>query len=229
MKGFIYCLKCPIDNEIKYIGQTILDLKKRLKSHIYETNRNIKLGKSLTHKENWIKNLIKCNEHINIEINLIEECDVKIIDEREIFWINFYKTKKLTNIDAGGKRTFVTEETKRKISEANKGTKNGMYDKHIIPSTETIENRRVGMINSEKFQRSKKSKEYRNKVSLSQKVDDWLLLDENYKIIDIFNTSNEVAVFLGCTKGNVKNSRRDKRKLCKKFWVTYKKDYDRLL
>ena len=29
--------------------------------------------------------------------------------------------------------------------------------------------------------------------------------------------------------GNVKNARRNKRKLLKKYWVTYKKDYDNLL
>lgn len=31
---------------------------------------------------------------------------------------------------------------------------------------------------------------------------------------------------LNCTKGNIQNARRDKRKLCKKFFVMYKKDYE---
>mgnify|MGYP000868966053 CR=1 FL=1 len=56
MKGFIYCLRCPETNEVRYVGQTISKLENRLKNHIYETKRNLKLGKLLTHKENWIKN-----------------------------------------------------------------------------------------------------------------------------------------------------------------------------
>ena len=57
MKGFIYCLRCPETNEVRYVGQTISKLENRLKNHIYETKRNLKLGKLLTHKENWINNL----------------------------------------------------------------------------------------------------------------------------------------------------------------------------
>jgi len=83
----------------------------------------------------------------------------------------------------------------------------------------------MAMINSEKFQNSRKSKEYRKKISLIQRVDEWYLLDGNLEVIETFNVSQEVADFLGCSKGNVKNARRDKRKLCRKYWVCYKNDY----
>lgn len=225
MKGKIYSLKCPVTNEIRYIGQTILTLDKRLKSHIYETVRSVKLNKQLTHKENWILALIKEGIANRILINLIEEVDVKNIDEREIFWIEYYKTNKLTNIDLGGKRNFLTQETKDKISKANGGENNGMFGKRYTLSTNQIEINRQAMINSEKFQKSRKSKEFRDKISKIQKVDDWCLLNENFEIIKTFDVSVEVATHLGCTKGNVKNSRRDKRKLCKKYWVCYKNDY----
>jgi group I intron endonuclease len=226
MKGYIYCLKCPVTNEIRYIGQTILILNKRLKNHIYETTRNIKLGKELTHKENWILGLMKQGIADKILIDLIEEVDIKDIDEREIFWIEYYKTNKLTNIDLGGKRNFLTEETKDKISKANSGENNGMYGKRYTLSANQIEINRLAMINSEKFQKSRKSKEYRDKISKVQKVDDWCLLNDNLEIIKTFDVSADVAKYLGCTKGNVKNSRRDKRRLCKNYWVTYKNDYN---
>jgi group I intron endonuclease len=226
MKGYIYYLKCPVTNEIRYIGQTILTLNKRLKNHIYETVRNIKLNKELTHKENWIVGLIKQGIADKISIDLIEEVDVENIDEREIFWIKYYKNNKLTNIDLGGKRNFLTEETKNKISRANSGENNGMFGRRYTLSESQIEINRLAMINSEKFQKSRKSKEYRDKISKIQKVDDWYLLNDNLEIIKVFNVSNDVAKYLSCTKGNVKNSRRDKRKLCKKYWVTYKNDYD---
>lgn len=225
MKGFIYYLKCPINYEIKYIGQTILPLNKRLKAHIYETNRNLRLGKELTHKENWIIGLIKLGRVKEITIHLIEEVDINLIDRREIYWISYYKNSKLTNIDLGGKRNFITEETKLKISKANGGENNGMYGKRYSLSSEQIEINRQAMIKSDKFQKSRKSKNFRDKIAMIQKVDDWYLLDENLNIIQSFNISNEIAEYLGCTKGNVKNARRDMRKLCKKYWVTYKNDY----
>ena len=151
------------------------------------------------------------------------------IDEKEIYWINFYQSEKLTNIDIGGKRKILTDETKQKISIANSGEKNGMFGKRFKVSRDEIERRRLAMVNSEKFKNSRKSKEFKLKISESQKVDDWLLLDEQFKIIGVFENSREVSEFLGCTKGNVKNARKDNRKLLKKYWVTYKSDYDNIL
>jgi group I intron endonuclease len=229
MKGFIYKLKCPETNEIRYIGQTISKLSNRLKNHIYETKRNIRLKKILTHKENWINSLIKKKLENSIIIELIEECEIDIIDEREIFWIKELKNKKLTNIDSGGKRTILTDETKEKISIANSGERNGMYGKRFKISSEEIERRRKAMLNSEKFQNSRKSKEFSDKISKIQKVDDWLLLNEEKNIIGTFNNSKEVSEYLKCTRGNVKNARRDNRMLLKKYWIIYKKDYEHIL
>jgi hypothetical protein len=226
MKGSIYYLKNKDENVIRYVGQTILSLEKRLKSHIYETKRNLKLGKFLTHKENWIISLINENNLNKIEIHLIEECDISIIDEKEIFWINYYKDCNLTNIDIGGKRTFVTDETKKKISMANSGEKNGMFGNHNKPNEIIKKNRGEGMRNSKKFQDSRKSEEFRKKISILQKIDDVFLLDNNFEIIKVFNSLNEVSKYLGCTSINVRKSRQYKRLVCKKYWVVYRKDYD---
>lgn len=228
MKGFIYLLKEKQSDDIRYIGQTIRKLKKRLQSHIDETKRNIKLGRPLSHKENWVNSHIIQGTEKNIDIQLLEECEIEKIDEREIFWINHFKSEKLTNIDSGGKRTIVTDETKIKISNANKGEKNGMYGNHTKPTPQQKENRRLGMINSNKFQMSRKSEEYRKKISLIQKVDDWLLLDDDYKIVKVFDRVKDISQFLNCTIGNVYHSKKDNRKLCKKYWVMLKKDYERL-
>lgn len=225
MKGKIYYLNCPENQCVRYVGQTIQKLENRLGNHIYDAKRGKKLNKFKTHKNNWINDLIEKGLEKEITIHLIEECDLGIIDERERFWINHYKSNKLTNTSVGGIKNGMTDEIKEKISLANSGEKNGMFGRHIIPSNELKEKRRVSMINSEKFQKSRKSEEYRKKISSLQKIDDWLLLDEDFNIIKTFNSSNEVSIFLNCTKGNVKNARRDKRKLCKKYWIVYKKDY----
>lgn len=38
-KGLIYCLKCPKSNEIRYIGQTVRTIEKRLKEHKYKIEK----------------------------------------------------------------------------------------------------------------------------------------------------------------------------------------------
>jgi group I intron endonuclease len=230
MKGYIYCLKCPMTNEIRYIGQTILTLNKRLKSHIYETVRSVKLNKQLTHKENWILGLIKEGIANKILIELIEEVDIKDIDEREIFWIEYYKSNKLTNIDLGGKRNFLTQETKDKISKANEGENNGMFGKRFTLSASQIEINRLAMISSEKFQKSRKSKEYRDKISKIQS-NKTLVLDSNtFEIAHTFNNCREVADFFGFIYCNIKHARKDRRiigkSLKKKYYVIYEKDYN---
>lgn len=93
----IYALKDPISNDIRYIGKTKNELNKRLYEHC--TIRNLK---EKTHKNNWIKYLLKLN--YRPVILLIEEVDYCNWQEREIYWINFYKSigNNLTNGTNGG-------------------------------------------------------------------------------------------------------------------------------
>jgi group I intron endonuclease len=93
----IYALKDPISDDIRYIGKTKNDLKKRLYEHC--TIRNLK---EKNHKNNWIKSLLKLN-HRPVII-LIEEVVDSDWQEREIYWIEFYKNigNNLTNGTNGG-------------------------------------------------------------------------------------------------------------------------------
>lgn len=227
----IYYLTCPLTNEIRYIGQTKFKLQKRLRSHIQEARRYIKYGINPTRKNYWIASLIRDNKENDIKIHLIENCDISEVDQKEIYWIGYYKSKsdKITNTAIGGRTSHLSDESKKKIGLANKGEKNGMFGKRFTRSPEDKERTRLAMINSEKFQKSRKSDEYRHKISMVQQIDDWLLLDINLNIINIFATANDVAKFLGCKKINVLHARSDMRKVCKNYWVVYKKDYDRFL
>lgn len=137
MKGYIYGLKCPIRDEIVYIGQTHNSILIRLTKHISLTKTKIKYNKVLSKKEHWIKKLIQLNREKEIVAILIEECELSEIDNREIFWISQYsKYDYMKNLAIGGrvnrgyKRTI---ENKLKISEGRKGkcvgVDNKMYNK----------------------------------------------------------------------------------------------------
>jgi len=89
---FIYGLICPLSNKIRYIGKSI-NPKQRFKKHInYEI-------KSDTHKARWLNKLIK--QGLMPELVIIEETSLDQWQEREKYWIEYYKND-LTNETIGG-------------------------------------------------------------------------------------------------------------------------------
>lgn len=94
---FIYTLKDPITEEIRYVGKTVTALNTRLKVHIHQSKKK----KKLTYKEAWIKGLLNIN--LKPIIELVEKCNTENWVEREKYWICFYKSKsKITNLTEGG-------------------------------------------------------------------------------------------------------------------------------
>lgn len=93
---YIYCLKHPKTQQIRYVGKTI-NIKRRLTQHIQDAKRHISKRRTI----NWIYNLLKSNLRPIIEI--IEICDENNWQEREVYWINYYKEKtNLCNHHDGG-------------------------------------------------------------------------------------------------------------------------------
>ena len=164
--GIIYKLICPIENDIRYIGQTTKTLEYRLSRHISKTLSNINTGKKLTYKENWIKKLYENGLIDKLIIEKVEECEINELNDREIYWISFYKNdKRLTNLTDGGNQTrnykyVVSDETKQKISN---GLKNSELFQKAVRSKE-----RVNKI-SESNKGKKRSDETKNKISESLK------------------------------------------------------------
>ena len=93
---FIYTLKDPTTNEIRYIGKTSY-VKQRLYAHIKECKTNMK-----SHKISWVKSLLEKGEKPIIEI--IDEVPISEWEYWEIYWISQFKTWgfNLTNISTGG-------------------------------------------------------------------------------------------------------------------------------
>jgi predicted GIY-YIG superfamily endonuclease len=81
-KIYIYCLKDG--NDIRYVGKTT-NLKRRLSAHISEAKRL----KGRRYVLNWIFNLLLNDKKPTI--HCIEECDENSWQEKERYWISFYR------------------------------------------------------------------------------------------------------------------------------------------
>ena len=166
--GYIYILKDPNTDEIRYVGKTN-NIKARLKDHI----RKSKLSK--THKNNWIQSLLVKNQVPIIEI--IEEITDNNWGIREQYWIDFYKRNgiRLTNIANGGIGGNLGPLVNEKISKANKGrnfsneTKEKirlkhMGTKHTIETISLFKSQRSGEKNSMYGKKIKESSKKYKKI-----------------------------------------------------------------
>ena len=100
-KIYIYSLKDPETDEVRYIGKTT-NINKRLRAHITRSKTNT------YHSARWIKSLI--NKGLKPNIELVEECTESNWVEREKFWISYYRERfDLTNILDGGEGGFKTD------------------------------------------------------------------------------------------------------------------------
>lgn len=95
--NYIYTLKDPETNQIKYVGKTN-NLSKRFNRHISEYN----LINENTLKSKWISAL-KTKGLLPI-IEILDECNDDIVDDIEIYWISQMKSWgfRLTNMTDGG-------------------------------------------------------------------------------------------------------------------------------
>lgn len=179
----IYKIENLINHKM-YIGQTI-DFNRRIYLHIHYLNANRHCNKYL--QRSW-------NEYgsENFKFELIEDfsnnqCDrdtlKKLLDEREIFWIKFYKSSNFMfgyNLSEGGDGATLlgernpsygvkkSDEVRTKISNtirANKshsGERNGRYGKPVSDETRRkISNANKGRVQSEQ-ERAMRSVAMRN-------------------------------------------------------------------
>ena len=118
---------------IRYIGYTGRKTTDRVKEHIRESECRNPVGKK-THKENWIQKCLRLNE--SIIFNIIEDnISSDQIEEREIYYIKYFKEKgyPLVNATGGGDgQKHMSEETKRKISLSRKGIKLSQAHKDVL-------------------------------------------------------------------------------------------------
>ena len=85
--GYIYKITNDINKKV-YIGQTVKTVNYRFKQHLRTARNCYENKQTLTH---FHKAIIKYGaEHFFVET--IEECDDSLLDEREIYWIQYYNS-----------------------------------------------------------------------------------------------------------------------------------------
>lgn len=176
----IYIIKNKINNKC-YIGKSI-NIENRLQyGHLKLLNNNKHYNKYL--QDSWNK-----YGNINFEFNIVEECKEKELNQKEKYWINYYKSNDREhgyNLTIGGdglnnpsrevrKKISIYQtgkclsyETKKKISNALSGNNNPFYGKkHSIETKEKISLSRKGQLLSE--QSIKKRTESRKDFKFSE-------------------------------------------------------------
>lgn len=119
-KSGIYCIE-NIVNHKKYIGQST-DVEERWRKHVSE----LKHGHH--HNDYLQKSWNKYGEN-NFKFYILEYCDINILDDREIYWINFYNTISRDNgynLKSGGQNggSILSEYSKEKLRESIKNSYN---------------------------------------------------------------------------------------------------------
>jgi group I intron endonuclease len=195
----IYKITNP-ENKI-YIGYSTF-LEKR---QINYKNKTVKT-------QNLIKNSIEKYGWENHKFEIIEECIKEELKEREIFWIKYYKNNgaKLCNLTIGGEGNnggTHSEETKKKLSLANKGK--NKYPKSIQTKEKlsvSIKKYRIDKgINNTMFGGNRNTKGSNNQFS---KLNEALvtqikkLLSDNISVTFIANKFNVTKATISYIKNN---------------------------
>lgn len=194
MFGYIYKITNVINNKV-YIGQTIRDPMCRKREHFssYEKNRHL-------------KNAYNKYTLDNFTFEVIDEAnDNKELDEKEVFWIAFYKATDREcgyNLTSGGNsKKIITEETRALMSQIKKGK---------VPKNYLIWNRKALINKLENQKKFKSCKIHRNIQDVS--YTHWLRNEKNAKSIyckelDTYYRSIKFAVKeTGIRRENIRRS-----------------------
>ena len=100
--AYVYKITNTINNKL-YIGKTVNTIEKRFNQHKNES-------KTERAKNRPLYRAINKYGIENFEIEIIEECNYDILNEREIYWINYYDTyNNGYNATLGGDGTIIID------------------------------------------------------------------------------------------------------------------------
>lgn len=116
----IYTLKCPISNNIRYVGKTVESLERRLNKHVSKTQT---VG-IFNHKTNWVNSLL--SKGVKPIIELLDEVPESDWHRIEKYWISqmrFWGFDLVNTCDGGQGPAgrVLSNETRYKISQSLMG------------------------------------------------------------------------------------------------------------
>jgi hypothetical protein len=196
----IYVLRCPISNEVRYVGQTRARVEKRLSNHIWESR---KIKKKYSHKDNWILKLSKLE--LKPIIEKIEEISLdyslSYVLERETYWILKYRTN--SNLVNGGEYSL---NNRQGIHKPMCGENNPMWNKkHSNSAKKIMSEKKLGLYDGVSNPRAKSLYQY----------------DDNLTLIKKWKFAKECCDFHGFSRGNVSSAAKTNSERNKDFIVRY--------
>lgn len=221
-KGLIYCIICPIKNEIRYIGLTTTTIEKRFKKHIRE------IDKSKSYKNNWLKTVRHSGLLNKLKIEVIEEVSIDILNERERYWIQYYNDLNfnLTNTTPGGSVGSLgykhTKEAKTKISNRSKLPRKKMSSTGRLNISKSLigNKRRLGKTHTkqtkEKISNSKKGTKAHNIRIVYQ-------YDKQFNFIREWESATYIEKTLGFSAGNISSVCNGKRNYANNYIWSYER------
>jgi group I intron endonuclease len=197
MISCIYSLRCPLDNQIKYIGLTS-NFNKRKSQHRCFSE---KMSKNSRYN-NWKDKLKSLNQRPIVEI--IEMVDRSDLSEREIYWISeFKKNFDLFNLTTGGEYSMISENHNSKFLKGNK-----LEDYYGKEKAEEIKSK-IGLKgeNNPNYNGKSCTEEWRKKQSISQSKNPLLLFEDDI-FIGEFPNSKSISDYLKCSSSTIRESKR---------------------
>ena len=105
--GYIYKITNKINNKV-YIGQTSESIRQRWKEHIYAANHD--QGKEYNYAVHCAIRKYGC---CNFDVDLLEEIDDEMLNDREVYWIEYYDGfKSGYNMTLGGEGSRILDYNK---------------------------------------------------------------------------------------------------------------------
>lgn len=204
---YFYVLIDPRDNEIKYVGRSVSP-KSRYRNHISSGRKKGHKNK----KESWISSLL--NEGLKPILEIIEEFSeyksIVEIQNKETELIDFYKTFcDLKNVrDRTEGNYMFTEESRKKMSDAQKGNTNKRGKKLSSDGSYNCGNARRGSVQSIEEKRK------RWKPVLQYSLDGTFIKE--------WESASAAAKDMGTYQSCISYAASGKRKTFKKFIWKYK-------
>lgn len=217
--GVIYKITSPSGR--LYVGKTY-DLRKRINAYkcdVRKGNKNLKLHNSLR-KYGW-------DAHI---LNVVEEVSDELLNEREMYWIDFYKTycyenPKGLNMTKGGdgqRSTWMHDfERRKRQSERFSGSGGTFYGKTHTEETKKILSEKTRKWNLENNKRVPKWGAEKGLDKIRRQI---LVYDLNGKFVKEFKSCVEAAEFAKCFPSDVSVCASGKRTQTKGYIFRYKEE-----